>query len=214
MRTIKKEAKNKQWGSITLVDETLPVVDRVFLLTSLVAVMSLVFPHPALASSIEREAPLVFEIENPTYLAIKFQNLPLAESIPEEIRLWKNHPEDNRVQILEDYLISRNAPIAPYASTLLKNEHYRLILGISFAESNFCKHQIKPYNCWGIGGGRPETYADYDAAFTRANDLIQKYHDRGMTTPKLMRNSWVGWQNESWIRAVNQILADLDEIGL
>lgn len=123
-------------------------------------------------------------------------------------------PVDPRIAVLQEYLASKNSPLAPHAEALLKQYHYRLIIGISFAESNFCKHQIRPHNCWGIGGGRPEAYPNYELAFTRANNLIQKYHDGGLTTPKLMRNRWVGWQNHSWIVAVNQVTSQLEARGL
>ena len=35
-----------------------------------------------------------------------------------------------------------------------------------------------------------------------------------MTTPKYMRNSWVGWPNDNWIIAVEQITMELESRGL
>ena len=210
----KKRRKNHDWGSISVtIDKRFTIIDRLFIIASFIAIAVFSFPQFSVAQVIS-DAPFIFEIQNPIYLSSKLQNLPIAEDVSEEAKLWSNNPEDIRVPILEEYLLQRRSPVAEHANLILKHKHYRLITAISFAESNFCKKQISSYNCWGIGGSRPEIYADYNEAFTRANGLIQRYQDLGMTTPKLMRNSWVGWQNDSWIVAVDQVLEDLNEIGL
>jgi len=202
------------WGSIPLtLDQRFTFTDRLFIIASFIAIAVFAFPQFSFAQVIN-DTPFVFEIQNPIYLSSKLQNLPIADDVTEQAKLWANHPEDIRVPILEEYLTKRHSPAAGEAELILKHKNYRLVVAISFAEGNFCKHQIAPYNCWGIGGARPEAYSDYDRAFTRANELIQKYIDGGLDTPERMRDRWVGWQNDSWITAVNQALSDLKQIGL
>lgn len=177
---------------------------------SLVAVVVLTFPHITWAATAQ-ESPLYFEVEN-----IAPIQTAKIEAVTEEVaEVFTPEPApDKRIPILRSYLESKNSPMAAYADALLQQYHYRLIIGISFAESNFCKYNIRPHNCWGIGGGYPESYADYPAAFERANRLITRYHDRGMTTPETMRNTWVGWHNGNWIIAVEQAIGEMEALGL
>jgi len=182
-----------------------------------VLVLSLA-PHTALAQTVPDYQPFVFEIKNSQNVKITLSSLGdafFADNTAEDVQGISHEPIiDPRLAPLRAYLESKNSPMAPHAEELLKQYHYRLIIGISFAESNFCKRNIRPHNCWGIGGGKPEQYKDYAAAFERANQLIQKYHNSGLTTPKLMRNRWVGWQNDGWIRAVNQVTLALEQKGI
>ncbi|OGE77840.1 MAG: hypothetical protein A2751_02225 [Candidatus Doudnabacteria bacterium RIFCSPHIGHO2_01_FULL_46_14] len=184
---------------------------------TLIGVLVLSFaPHAAFAQSVPAYEPFVFEIKNSQNVKIALSDLDNIIFGDELARENMEHEPkvDPRAAPLREYLKSKNSPMAEHAEELLKHYHYRLIIGISFAESNFCKRNIRPHNCWGIGGGKPEVYTDYAAAFERANALIQKYHDGGLTTPKLMRNRWVGWQNNSWIVAVNQVTKDLETRGI
>ena len=188
---------------------------------AITVVMWVFSPHAVVASQEARE-PFVFEIKNSQNVRISLFDITdvlngkILEVIPDPEQNVKGitHYIDPRIEILRSYLESKKSPMAPYAEELLEKEHYRLIIGISFEESNFCKRNIRPHNCWGIGGGKPEQYRDYAHAFSRADQLIQKYHDGGLTTPKLMRNRWVGWKNDKWILAVEQVTRDLKSRGL
>ncbi len=201
--------KQVQWGSVPVSLNQLALSDRIFVLLTLMGTMIWAFPHIALAQSLQN-TPIVFEINNLNLLST--QEDYLAKVLTRDVYLPK--PYDPRVELLREYLERRKSPLVDSADVLLEQYHYRLILGISFAESNFCKYQIRPNNCWGIGGTRPEKYNTPKEGIIRANNLIERYHNNGMTTPKLMRNTWVGWQNNSWIVAVEQITKDLENLGL
>ena len=121
---------------------------------------------------------------------------------------------DRRIEPLREYLTGKNSPLAPYAEDLVNHYHYRLIIGIAFAESNFCKNNIKPHNCWGIGGVNPTTYPDYPQAISRADYYIQKYFDDGLTDLERFRNRWVGWQHPGWPVAVERVARELEEKGI
>lgn len=199
------------WGSIAVKKQMrFSFSDRLFLSIALTAVIVLSFPHITLATTV-RDTPLYFDVEN--IAPIQTAKAEIVDAEVEQVFTAPAMP-DPRVSGLQRYLEDKRSPMAPYAETLLGQYHYRLIIGISFAESNFCKYNIRPYNCWGIGGGRPESYADYPAAFERADQLIERYHNRGMTTPKTMRTTWVGWHNDNWIIAVEQVIREMEAAGL
>ena len=213
-----KPSQNIQWGSIAISLESLSFLDRVFLAACLAAVLALTFPHFSAAQTLS-ETPFVFELDPVNFQDYLYQyeaaNQALETAFLENnLPLAADWPVDPRLKPITEYLISKNSPLAGHAGILLKQYHYRLILGIAFAESNFCKHQIMPNNCWGIGGGNPESYPTLPDGIVRANELIQKYQSNGMTTPKFMRNTWVGWQNDDWIVAVEMVTQELESLGL
>lgn len=201
--------RSVHWGSIPVPIDSLSFLDRVFIGAALAGVLLWSFPHVTLAHTVN-DSPLVFEINElavfnapPEDYLTKF----LAADAPVI-------PPDPRIAKLQEYLESKKSPLALEADLLLKQYHYRLIIGIAFAESNFCKYQIRPNNCWGIGGGYPERYPTLAQGIIRANELIQKYQDNGMVNPQLMRNTWVGWPNQNWVIAVEQITQELEALGL
>jgi hypothetical protein len=207
-----KASKRVQWGSVPLPVDRLSFPDRLFLTLSLAGLLLWAFPHVTFAQTVQ-EMPMIFQIDQtvPDQAILTPHEDYLAKILAADV---PSKPADPRVELLRGYLETKHSPLADHAETLLQQYHYRLILGISFAESNFCRNQIMPNNCWGIGGGNPEQYATLDDGIVRANDLIQKYQNLGMTNPQLMRNTWVGWQNHSWVVAVNQVTQDLEQNGL
>jgi hypothetical protein len=206
-----KMSNKYQWGCFAVKTEKLGFLDRLFVVISLLGIIIWSFPHLAWAST-AKEMPLIFETNNLRLPGTQGDQLKqaLAQNLGE-----KPETSDPRVEQLRNYLLSKNnSPLAQEAELLLQQYHFRLIIGISFAESNFCLYQIMPNNCWGIGGGRPERYQSLAEGITRANELIQKYRDQGMTTPKLMRDTWVGWRNHNWAIAVDQTAQELENLGL
>lgn len=204
-----KDFKQVQWGSIAVTMGRLSFLDRLFITASLAGILLLAFPHITLAQTVQ-EMPMIFAIKDNISLGPIPEDY-FARVLAKDIVLPAPDP---RIQELREYLLSKNSPMAPEAGILLEQYHYRLILGISFAESNFCRYQIMPNNCWGIGGGNPESYPTLSDGIIRANGLIQKYQDQGMKNPRLMLETWVGWRNHNWVLAVEQITQELESQGL
>lgn len=205
-----KTKDSLQWGSFAVPIGELNLFDRILVSGALLGVMVWTFPHLAFAQTVH-EMPLMFEINNLQLLDSQedYFGRALAQNYRNAV------VPDPRIGQLRAYLESKkNSPLAQNAELLFNQYHYRLIIGISFAESNFCQYQIMPNNCWGIGGGRPERYPTLADGIIRANNLIQKYQELGMTSPELMRDSWVGWKNYNWVIAVKQIILELEEAGL
>ncbi|MDP3741096.1 MAG: hypothetical protein Q8R08_02095 [bacterium] len=199
------------WGSLPISLKQMSFFDKLFVVASFAGALVLSFPHVT-AAQIIQEKPFVFQVNEMSLgqasgTQRNFLGDALAGNIPPII-------EDPRVILLRTFLESKDSPLAVESQILLQQYHYRLIIGISFAESNFCKVRIRPNNCWGIGGSRPETYDTMSDGIIRANNLIQKYQNNGMTSPKLMRTTWVGWQNASWPIAVEQVTTHLENLGL
>jgi len=103
--------------------------------------------------------------------------------------------------------------LADKSAYLLNQRDWELIIAISQAESNMCKRQLGN-NCWGIGGGNHRKYPNLEFAISDAQHVIGKYVDRGADTPEEMLRRYVGWNNQNWVLAVNQILRQLDQLPL
>src|SRR5258708_21797987 len=81
---------------------------------------------------------------------------PNVLSIPGEVYLPKEKlslpdPLQKRKEFLEKYLRAKGSPLADHVDAISAQSQWKLIIGISRAESSFCKHQVTN-NCWGIGG--------------------------------------------------------------
>lgn len=183
--------------------DSLSFTDRLFLCISLAAVMVLAFPHLAAANTIDN-TPLLAEIDGGKIKSIT--------ETPNQ--LLQNLQINPRVAVLRDYLQAKGSPMAEHAEFLLTQDHYQFVIAIAYAEGHMCRHQIRPNNCWGIGGGRPESYETLPDGIVRANELIGKYQASGLNTPLKMRTRWVGWHNPTWPVAVDQVVGELKTRGL
>lgn len=177
--------------------------EQVVTYLSLLAVAVWIFPQSATAQSIpvQNQPQLAFEI--------KLENLnpQSAASIARDI-------PGSPVSVLRNYLLSKNSPLADHVETLILQPNWKIVLSISQAESNMCKRTLGN-NCWGIGGAKYHRYyPTFAQGIVDASVLIEKYHDGGLTTPKKMMRRWVGWNNQSWVLANNQVLTQIKTLGI
>ena len=178
--------------------------EQVVTYLSLLVVVLWVFPQSAAAQSFPapNQPKLAFEI--------KFENLISPSSSTSATRDIPGSP----VNVLRSYLLRKNSPLADHVETLLLQPNWEIILSISHAESNMCKRHLGN-NCWGIGGAKYHRfYPTFAQGIVDASVLIEKYQDRGLTTPQEMMRRWVGWNNQSWIRANNQVLGQIQTLGI
>ena len=171
---------------------------------ALLATLLLVFPQVALAQSVE--------IYSTPRLALEIKHqIDNLESLQEPV-----YPRDipgNKLFTLKNYLIQKNSPLADHVEMLLMQPNWKIVLAISHAESNMCKRQLG-HNCWGIGGGNHRKYPSFNEAIADANAVLQRYFDLGHTGPASIMPYYVGWNNQSWIVATNNILAELEELEI
>ncbi|PIR96683.1 MAG: hypothetical protein COT91_05475 [Candidatus Doudnabacteria bacterium CG10_big_fil_rev_8_21_14_0_10_41_10] len=167
---------------------------------ALSAMLLWVFPNAALAQSVQTTPQLAFEIKHQNY-----QESP-QPVFPRDI-------PGNKLFTLKNYLASKNSPLVDHVEILLLQRNWKIVLAISQAESNMCKREIG-HNCWGIGGGNHRKYPSYAEAIVDANDVVQRYLNRGHTGTKSMMLYYVGWDNQSWVVATQNILYQLNQIGI
>lgn len=124
---------------------------------------------------------------------------------------------DNGDRMLEtqlaEYLESKGSPLAKHSSTLLEQEHWKLLVAISRMESAWCTRKLS-FNCWGIGGHENyRHYNNYDEAIIDANRLISLRQSQGKwVSVEDMNCSYVVPCNETWVYVVNETLNELNTL--
>jgi hypothetical protein len=109
---------------------------------------------------------------------------------------------------LHEFLKSRNSPLEPQADLIAEQNHWKLILAISFAESTLGE-KCFDFNCSGIGGSQIRSYKSFDNWILDFNRLLEKrYKDK---TLEQMCGVYVQPCNPNWLLATGQILTALDE---
>ncbi len=137
---------------------------------------------------------------------------------PGEVYLPKENinlpdPLQKRQEFLQKYLSAKHSPLADHVEAISEQSQWKLIIGISRAESSFCKHQVTN-NCWGIGGAwNMKNYKNYDEAVADVNRILEKlYINAGLDTPKEIVRKYVGHQSDTWQAAVEQELENLADV--
>ncbi len=184
--------------------------ERTFIGLSFLAVAIWVFPQAALAQSLQSQntPQLAFEIKQ------EKQKLLIGRDIALIFGTELPNFDPAKVEILKGYLASKKSPLQDYAEVLLEQPKWKYVLAISHAESNMCRKQLGN-NCWGIGGAEYHRfYPTFAEGIVDANKLIQKYHDGGLDTARKMMKRWVGWNNQNWVIATQNVLSDLDSLGI
>lgn len=185
------------------------------------------------AASTRRTAAETQPITIPAATAAASEPIPLAPA-PEGLPVPKDAIFNTPLELLKSYLSSAEpdivairkdklrqflkqykSPLAAYADTVAEQEHWKLILAISFAESTLCTRQVDN-NCSGIGvePGHPlwrkyETLGDWAVDLNR---LLDKRY-KGDTLEQ-MCGVYVQPCNANWLIATKQILTELEEQGI
>ncbi|MCL5676224.1 MAG: hypothetical protein M1120_03820 [Patescibacteria group bacterium] len=99
---------------------------------------------------------------------------------------------DARAEILRQYLLKRNSPLAPYADLIvnmsdLNGIDFRLPVAIAECESNLCqdgKYPENSFNCWGYGIHSAGTlkFASFEEGITKVIAGLKKFKDMGYLT--------------------------------
>jgi hypothetical protein len=121
--------------------------------------------------------------------------------------------KDPKADILTEYLVQKNSPLADYAGLISRLPNWRLLVGIANAESGLCKKTDKN-NCWGIGPGSPFTYDDISESLYHANYLLTRFDSLGMKKPETLVRTYVGYYNPNWIEAIHDVFYELQQKGL
>ena len=125
---------------------------------------------------------------------------------------------DARAEIIRQYLLSYDSPLAPYADSIITASDkygldYRLITAIAQQESNLCK-KIPPgsFNCWGWGIHSQGTlgFSSYDSGIEEVSKgLKEKYIDKGYLTIDEIMAKYTPSSNGSWAFGVTQFMGEM-----
>lgn len=142
----------------------------------------------------------------------KSQELIVEEKRVELVRQSADEQAELVAQA-QSYLESQNSPLAKVTPHILAKKHWRLIIGISAIESQFCTRKLY-LNCWGIGGDFAyRHYPTLEAGVDDVDALISHWQAKGKwLTPRAMNCSYVVPCNENWVKTVNSVISDLDAI--
>lgn len=122
---------------------------------------------------------------------------------PEELR------DKLRKMSLITYLAEKKSPLAKdeaAVNALLSAKNMKMILGISFVESNMCKKQVA-FNCSGIGGSSLRKYDGFAGWVKDFDNLLEKRY-KNLTVDQF-RGYYVQPGSQNWVDGVKQILAEL-----
>ncbi len=119
---------------------------------------------------------------------------------------------------LQNYLASKRSPLAKddlALDALLHSKNMKMMLGISFVESNFAQHCVDN-NCSGIGVApdhpswqKFKSLANWIIAF---DQLLERRYKNW--TPEEMLGVYVYPGSENWKNGVEQVLAELRRAGI
>ena len=169
----------------------------------LAAIIITVIPNAAAAQTEQNKTRLSFEI-NTVHEILTGKPLETPE-----VKI------DPNIAVLQNYLEQKGSPLAPLAQHILKHDNWKLAVAIANGESTLCKRQMYN-NCWGIGGAwNLRRYGSLADGFTDVNRLLtDKYVSLGADTPKEIVRKYVGNYSPTWIAAVSQTVAQLDQLPL
>jgi len=125
------------------------------------------------------------------------------EPSPEEIALAQ------RKENLKKYLAGHKSPLAnddKAIDTLLRTKNMKMILAISFVESNMCRKQVY-HNCSGIGGSKIRHYGSFSQWIADFDNLLERRY-KGLKVEQFI-GYYVQPGSQNWVDGVYQILDEL-----
>ena len=116
-----------------------------------------------------------------------------------------------RKQQIKDYLVTKESPFAQddaALTALAGAKNMKMILAISFVESNFGKHCYY-YNCSGIGGANLKKYHSYAEWITDFDQLLTNRY-QGLPPEKFL-GVYVQPGSPNWLYGVRQVLQEFKD---
>lgn len=116
-----------------------------------------------------------------------------------------------RKQALKDYLTFRKSPLAEddgALEALLRSRNMKMMLAISFVESNMCKRQVY-FNCSGIGGSKIRQYENFAGWIDDFDSLLERRY-KGLAVEDFI-GYYVQPGSQNWVDGVYQILDELKD---
>jgi hypothetical protein len=168
---------------------------------------------------------------NPEILGTRVENFNLISSPKTGVQVYASLPdtsssltlkvrvEDARAEIIRQYLLRYESPLAPYSDYIVETADeygldFRLTTAIAQQESNLCK-KIPPEsnNCWGWGIHSEGTlgFDNYKRAIEEVTKGLRKdYLDKGLTSIEEIMAKYTPLSNGSWAEGVNKFMDDME----
>jgi hypothetical protein len=119
-----------------------------------------------------------------------------------------------QVELLHKFFADKGSPLAndrPALEALAGARNKRMIIAISFVESNYAKHA--PYfNASGIGGSNLRQYRSFANWILDFDRLLERRYN-GLS-PDAMNGYYVQPPSANWVNGVYQVLRELDKRGI
>ena len=163
---------------------------------ALVSLLPVLIPNLALAAELQTSGTqaLVFEINT----TLQNQNT---------LTLQQAAQKDPLTVDLKNYLADHNSPLAEYTPNLLTHDNWKMILAISFVESNMGQHHYY-FNSSGIGGQQYlRKYNNYGEWIDDMSTLLDTRYN-GWTLDK-MNGVYVQPKSFNWGMGSKKVLAEL-----
>lgn len=118
---------------------------------------------------------------------------------------------------LRTFLESKGSPLP--AEELVKYDNWKMVVALSCAESGYGKFLGGSYNAWGINDyrsgssrfGRTRNFESWEESIKYASELLYKYDESGLPTPKGMVAQWKAVRPfDHWVFNVSYSLKELD----
>jgi hypothetical protein len=197
------------------------IKQSIFILTTLIFFLPLTLISALLVLS-KIPASVIDEVKIHKYnlLEVPVSGVSVFAALPTDPGLVTvNFLEDNaRVEIVRQYLIKYNSPLAPYAKTIVEEADkngldFRLTTAIAQQESNLCKRiPAESYNCWGWGIHSRGTlgFTDFEEGVKVVSKGIRNaYINEGLITIEEIMSKYTPLSSGSWANGVTLFMSQM-----
>jgi len=119
---------------------------------------------------------------------------------------------------VEEYLRSKQSPMADYTDVLLSQPNWKKIVALSNAESSLCRrYPVNTSNCWGIGGEKLWVLGDnLGEGIVAANNFLATYPVKGKKYQDMSIEEMNGLYKQPygahWSVNIYTVLMDLEKL--
>ena len=155
-------------------------------------------------------------VPNQTMSALRRKQLAIASTQKTASLgiIQKKKDFERKVANVKKVLSSYNAPASKHADLFVLyadkyNIDYRLLPAISIVESGGCRHNFKPYNCFGWG---KKTFVSYEDAIQSVSEgIANKYGSASGYNTYAMGKSYCPSTWQSWGSKVKKVMAQIEK---
>lgn len=184
----------------------LKLIEKQNLAATLLAILTLVvFPTHNNTTQAATNDVLVFEVS--------------AEHLTQSLLTYQTILEhEYLVSGLEDYLVKKQSPLAPFAREIVELPQWEHAMGIVFVESTYCRF-ARNFNCGslGVAPGHKQwrKYANAYEGFKDLTTLLEKpmYKDR-LNTCKKKLGVYVVPGSSRWLGGCEKVQGEMNELVL